>query len=234
MALLDRVAQMQEQGLTDYDIANSLKQEGFSPKEVNDAINQSKIKTAVSQEPDYQNGLMQSMQTEMQPSIMPSTKEIQEAQMQYQEPQYQETQEYYPQQAQEYYQPQIGTDTITEISEQVVEEKLAGIKKNIGNIAEFKTIVESRIIDLNERLLKIENTIDKLQSAIIGKIGNYGQSIQDINTEMRAMQESFGKVINPIVDRAREKTHKQEERQEEKQEKQTGKKSRAKFEDYLR
>jgi hypothetical protein len=48
MATVDTVRQMQTQGYKDSEIINSLQQQGISPREINDALNQSRIKNAVS------------------------------------------------------------------------------------------------------------------------------------------------------------------------------------------
>ncbi|VVB78648.1 Uncharacterised protein [uncultured archaeon] len=52
MATLERVMQMKQQGLNDAQIAGSLRQEGISPKEINDALSQSKIKSALNSNPE--------------------------------------------------------------------------------------------------------------------------------------------------------------------------------------
>ena len=54
MAILDDVIQMQAQGITDEEINKKLRDEGSSPAEINDALNQAKIKMAVSQSPEEQ------------------------------------------------------------------------------------------------------------------------------------------------------------------------------------
>ena len=48
MTVLDSVIELQRGGMSDQDIAQQLKTSGASPQEINDAINQAKIKTAVS------------------------------------------------------------------------------------------------------------------------------------------------------------------------------------------
>ncbi|MFH1308065.1 MAG: hypothetical protein ABIH72_04390 [archaeon] len=95
------------------------------------------------------------------------------------------------------------TETINEIAEQVVAEKISEIKKAIGNIADFKAMSEARTKDIDKRVKRIEEIIDKLQSSIVDKIGTFGKSVEALRTELDATQESFTKVINPLVDRAR-------------------------------
>ena len=87
---------------------------------------------------------------------------------------------------------------------------------------EFKALMESRVSRIDERLKKIEAIIEKLQTAILGKIGSYGQSLQEIKDEIKATQQSFAKIINPLVDKANRQIK-------------TSKKSKkSNFEDYLR
>jgi hypothetical protein len=201
MTLLDTVMQMHEQGINDVEIAQRLREQGVNAKEIDEAINQSKIKSAV----ENNEGAM-TQQTGMQQSVM----EQSQGQEQIQE-QVQVQQQYYPQQEQqypqyEYYQPQqqgISSDTVTEIAEQIISEKFLKIKKQLDAILESKLIAESKTSGMDERLKKIEVIIEKLQISILEKVGSYGSDIQDIKGEMEMMQDSFSKALNPIVDRAR-------------------------------
>lgn len=243
MSLLDNIKQMQQQGMNDADIAQSLKEQGMSPMEIDDAINQSKIKAAVYEDTganaimnnEQNGGMQQSMMTQELPPDQPP--------QQQQEGYYQPQQ--YPQEG--YYQPQSGVspDAISEIAEQIVAEKMSEIRKSIGNIAEFKTTVESRIASMDERLKKIETMIDKLQMSILNKIGTYSESIQGMREEMGAMQDSFSKVINPLVGRAKERRNQQvkeepveepkvEEPREEEQQETPNRKRADGFESFLR
>lgn len=225
MALLDNVIEMHEQGMSDADIAQKLKEQGINAKEIDEAINQSKIKSAV----EGQESAM-SQQAGMQPSVMTQEQGQEQSQQQY----YQ-----YPQEQQyEYYQPQqqgISADTVTEIAEQVISEKFLKVKKQLDSILELKSVSESKISSIDERLKRIEMIIEKLQISILEKVGGYGQAIGDIKNEMEMMQESFSKAVNPIIDKARKNQNieekpmkKQQPKKQEKQEDSDG------FENYLR
>jgi len=66
---------------------------------------------------------------------------------------------------------------------------------------------------LSERLKKIETTMDKLQIAILEKVGSYGQNLDGIRKEMSMMQDSFSKMVSsPKEEKPREE--KQLSRQE--------------------
>lgn len=62
MAILDQVNSMKQQGVSDQEIISSLQQDGYSPKEIKDAIDKSTIKSAVKdeqgnmEEQNYQQG----------------------------------------------------------------------------------------------------------------------------------------------------------------------------------
>jgi predicted CopG family antitoxin len=110
-------------------------------------------------------------------------------------------QEYYPE-----YQPQQAVDieTINDIADQIFEEKTEKIKKQISAISSFKDEINPEIEKIKERLEKLEKNFNDLQMAIVGKIGEYGRDIQSISKEMKSTQNSFSKVIDPLVDNIRE------------------------------
>lgn len=189
MSILDSVIQMKGQGIPDEEIISNLREQGFSPKEINDALSHSEIKAAVSRE-----------NPEMEESIpTPEGEDVytpQAPQETYSQPQ-EAAQEYYPQE--NYYsqgyaqQAGVSSDTIVEISEQVFEEKSKKIKKGVDELNEFKTISQAKIENALDRIKRIEAVMDKLQISILEKIGSYGSNLEEIKKEMSMMQDSFGK-----------------------------------------
>lgn len=198
MVLIDTVKQMESQGMQDSEIIQKLQEQGFDPREINDSLNQSKIKAAVSggYETNGQDSVINNASGEMQQSVMSQDQAQQEPQQQYVYP----TETYA--QPQEYYQPQssgLGTETITEIADQIFSEKVSDIKKALNILTDFKTITDAKVSALDARLKRIETIIEKLQSSIIGKVGEFGQAVTEIKDEMSMMQESFSKVVNQAV-----------------------------------
>jgi len=63
MGILEQVTKMKEQGIPDNQIANKLQEQRVSPKEINDALNQSKIKNAVSDTEGMQPSIMNAPKT---------------------------------------------------------------------------------------------------------------------------------------------------------------------------
>ncbi len=107
------------------------------------------------------------------------------------------------------YAPGAGdTDTMIEIAEQVFSEKTKTIQKQIEDLNEFKALMQTKIDNLSDRLKRIESNIDSLQSEILEEVGSYGRGIEGVKKEMSMMQDSFGKVVNTLADKAEEKKHK--------------------------
>lgn len=85
----------------------------------------------------------------------------------------------------------ISSDTITEIAEQVVMEKLSKITKNLEKTLDLKTTLDAKLFNLNERLQRIEKIIDRLQLSILQKVGEYVVNVSDLKKELVETQKSF-------------------------------------------
>jgi hypothetical protein len=208
MSTLERVLQLQSQGMQDTDIIRILREENISPLEINNALNQAKVKAAVSgtQEIDSNenqqqfSGMEQSMMDQGDMSINEPVEELTPP-----------AQENYPQQGtgynydpgyQQYYTPSSGldTETISEIAEQIVIEKLEEFTQKTGDLVSFKTSIEEKLRDLNEKVKRIEISLDKIQQAVIGKIGEYGDNLNFIKKDMNNVHETMSKMMNPLID----------------------------------
>ncbi len=248
MTTFDKIIQMQTQGFNDQDIIQRLRNEGISPKEINDTLNQVKVKNAVSQAPEnYPQGTMQQFEQTMQgdtiqqgipmqdqneqqfstqaPQYVQQVQEQQYAQnsnQQYppQEQQYeqqqqpqqpnpteQEYQDYYPETpnaySEESYYPQQNSQdptTITEIAGQIVSDKFNEFSKKTGDIVSFKTHTEEKLKELNDRLKRIEDSIDSLQQGVIGKIREFSETTSHIHNDLNSLHDTMSKLMNPLVD----------------------------------
>jgi len=155
-------------------------------------------------------GMQQSMLQSAPPSEnIPITQEYpptfatQEEYGQYQgyEPGY----EYQPYESYEY-QGGISPDTITEISEQVVSERISELRKHLEKVVDFKTTMEAKTESIEERLKRIEKIIDTLQSSVLRKVGDYVTNIEDIKKELIETQKSFTKLVPEMKKHSRKTT----------------------------
>jgi hypothetical protein len=217
MGALEQVTKLKNQGKTDSEIIRELSQNGISPKEITDALRQSQIKSAVSGVPEATD--------DMQPSIMPeeetqfSNQETPAPQQDYSPQLYEEQQTYQPApenyvQQQNYYQPyqqqeagyqgyapsSSDTDTIIEIADQVFSDRAKKIQKQADSAAESIILLQTKMESVSDRLKKVEAIIDRLQLAILEKVGSYGNNLESIKKEMSMMQDSFSKMVSHKVE----------------------------------
>jgi len=294
MVVLDKITEMKKQGIQTNQIIQNLKEEGISPKEINEALSQSEIKSEINQQnafpatsesniypgnipnqrtqpADSSEGMQPSLSTQPTQQFQPQqTQQFQQAPLQQQDysqlqnqgfpdqsalPLAQDMQQAvqptqdlsYQEPYQEYsqYESSQSTDieTINDISSQIIEEKTKHFRKEISSLSNFKKETDNKIKELENRLAKIENVFEELQLAIIKKIGTYGEDIKNLSHEMKATQNSFSKIIDPLTDNVKklqkitghepisEESHPKEKTNKTTKTKKTKKET---FEDYLR
>jgi len=95
-----------------------------------------------------------------------------------------------------------------EIAEQVFAEKMRKIQRQLEDLNEFKTLTETKLNNATSRLKRIEQVMDKLQMAILEKVGSYGRGLDSIKKEMSMMQDSFSKTLPALVSKHHPTTHK--------------------------
>ena len=201
MGIIDEIKRMRQEGIPDQDIILNMKQRGLSQKEIDNALTQTQIKEAIVDNQAGMTGYQPSFPMAPEPEAMqdapaPSPEQYQQYQ---QAPAQVYPQEAYPEQQypgydnSQYsqYAPQISSDTINEIAEQVVAEKLSKIRSQVEKLSDLKVMAETRISSVDERLKRIEKIIDSLQLSILQKIGQYASNVSDLKKELTETQKSF-------------------------------------------
>ena len=221
MSTTDEVRRMREEGMNDKQISSELKRKGLSQQEVSSVLSQSQIKEAVSQEnpyPEQQEVIGQAPQTpstqelgqgDMQPSILSSQPQQAQQPLQQQAPQEQPQQapmqeppqqEYLPIPAEQQYQDQqyqsyqptgLSPDTMNEIAEQAITERITPLKDQLEKTLDLKNTMEAQVESLSSRLQRIEKIIDRLQISVLQKVGNYITNVEDIKKELVQTQKTF-------------------------------------------
>jgi len=205
MAALERVQELQQQGIQEQQIIQQLQQEGYAVPDINNAMNQVRIKSAVSDVPQEQQGMQQSVMSapaaqEAAPAETLPTSQPAEYPAQEQYPAYSETPDAYSNQA--YYPEQggYGVETITEISEQIVNDKIKDVLMKVSELSSSKERVETKLKDLDRRLKAIEGSIENLQQAVMGKVREFGESNAAVHQDLEALHGTMSKMMNPLVD----------------------------------
>jgi DNA-binding transcriptional MerR regulator len=214
MGILEQVIQMRNQGMPDQEIISQLQEQGMSPKIINDALNQANIKTAVGTGIEEMSPIqygddltpVQQVSGQYSPSSKEYAEDIYVPQVQTQQRQYA-----YPENPQKEYVYQeayqgeqyngADADMMVEISQQVFAEKIKKIHQQIEDLNEFRTIYQTKVDGIFERLKKIEGVIDRLQSAILEKVGSYGAGIEGVKKELSMVQDTYGKILDAVSEK---------------------------------
>ena len=186
--------------------------------QISEAINQAKIKAEVSERggeaaAGSEAAEMVPTPEGLKPSIMASSKKA--AEMTVPKPmvetQEEEVSAEYPsyESAGETQATAADTETIEEIAEEIVNEKLHESKRKIESISEWRGFADSKLKNLDDRTKRMEDALDRLQEALLGKVEEYGQNVKSIGAEMRELEGAFSKVIPSLAKKSeKEKTKK--------------------------
>ncbi len=203
MSTIDDIKNMRKEGKTEDEIVQALRNQGIPEGKISDSLNQANIKNAIESQ-DHQEGVIGGMPSnssiqeyqEMQPSML-SSQEQEEFPVS-QQPSPQNAYEFYPQSQQQpyqeqyqQYQGQLSSDTITEIADQVLSEKLSSIRKKLDENINLKNVMQTKLDIVDERLKRMEKIIDQLQLSILQKVGDYLANTADLKKELLETQKSF-------------------------------------------
>jgi len=233
MAVLEKVRELQKQGLSESQITQSLMNENISPMEISEALSQSKIKSAVSESFE---GMQPSAMIQEQVPVETPVPQVQMPQQAYAQQNYapQETYQQYPQEQQEqtYYNQGFDLETIRDLARREIESSMLKIRQQIDYLSKNVAEISAKLKIADSKINTAESSIRELNSAIIKKVGEYGEAMVNLSDEMKATQKSFAKVLNPILDKRPIET--EEENEESESPKEETRKPRANFEKFLR
>lgn len=225
---IDEILNMSSQGYTDADIIKYLRSEGYSATEINDAINQAKVKQELArtagagEEEEFPLPEEGETGEEMEPSIMEQEEQAEGEEYvgeEGQAPEYTEEGElpeapaagegYAPapeaEQAYPYaYAKPSSTEAMEELAEEIINEKWQEFKTKVGDISELKTKVESRIRQIDDRLRKLESAYIKLQTAVVAQIKQSNEQVKSMSSEVDVLQNTFSQILQPLISSVKE------------------------------
>jgi len=185
-----KVQQMIAKGLTNEEITRSLEGQGFNLDQISSALNQAGLS---------------SEELPPMPAEAPGYEQpYQEAPQQQESPQEQQyPAEGYPQQQEvaQYQLPQqqMSYEDIQAIVEEILEEKWKEFMKDTGDINVWKARVSDDLEATKQELVRTQKRVEDLQVAILGKVKEYSKGMQDIGSDMKALENVFGKILEPLT-----------------------------------
>ena len=127
-------------------------------------------------------------------------------------------------------------ETIRDIAKREIESSITKLRQQVEISTRISLELKTQIQLIESRLSKTEIIIQELQSAIIRKMGEYGEAISGISQEIQETQKSFSKMINPVLDKKRgiPQQESSEEQEEPTQQTRSSKSQDPGFKNYLR
>jgi len=95
--------------------------------------------------------------------------------------------------------PQLSSEQIQEVAESIIEEKWDELNSRIGNIPLWKDKINTDLISIKQELLRTQERFNQLQNILLGKINEYNQSITNVSSEMKALEQVMQKIIEPLT-----------------------------------
>ncbi|MEM4703148.1 MAG: hypothetical protein QXP53_01550 [Candidatus Pacearchaeota archaeon] len=210
---VDKVIRFAREGYTDAQIIKKLREQGYTPKQINDAFNQAKVKLELNKEPEvpkpsYETPSIEEQEIneekgEMEPSII-SEGESYETTYGAPVPQTEETArgEYYPYQ---YPYARTSASEVEELVSEIVEEKWQEFRKRTAGLQDLKVETERALRDFEKKLTRFEATIKRLIERVQEKFLEHGHEIKMLRAEVYALKETLNKIMKPLMTQVKEK-----------------------------
>jgi hypothetical protein len=93
---------------------------------------------------------------------------------------------------------------IEEITEAIIDEKWNELVKNINKIIDWKDKVEGRVDAIEQEIKDMKGNFNSLHDAILGKIGEYDQNMNNLGADIKAMEKVFQKILPTLSENINE------------------------------
>ncbi len=204
MPLKKKIQDMKSEGASNPSIINNLKKEGHTNKNIYQGMQDSEMQPAGPVQPPEGMGFEApapgTEQTQKQPDYMSQPEQFEAPSPSFQ----QSTQ-----------QPRLGQPTqissqrqnieqIEEIAEEIINEKWDELMADVGDITIWKEKTSEEIEAIKQEIIRLRNSFENLQLGVIGKVNEYNKNIGNISVEMKALNQVFQKIIQPLTQNVKE------------------------------
>lgn len=218
---VSQVLNMKSQGMNNAQIANQLRAQGYSLSQIRDAISQAEIKSAVA--PPEMPPIPETPASPEMPPLpqMPAQEQMQTSPKIPPTPNFPPMPEVppmpqlQPQKIPETPkpQPQIpqGTeglvDELQRIIEDIIEEKWKDVEDKISTLDSWKARVEDKVSSLSSKVSELNKRIDDFSKTLVSKTEEYKGTMNDVNTQMEAIEKIMGKLVPGLAEEIKELRH---------------------------
>ncbi len=195
-----KAGELQNQGLSNPQIYNSLKREGYNSVQIDDAINQKQLVAQESTEETA--GLDEAPEPGLKPSLMDEQEKPQASAT--------GSSEGYGGGFSgvtfhgDFQGSRSGLDDVEALIEQIIDEKWKTTIERIGNLDVWKEKVKTDVASIKQELIRLEHRFENIEKAVLGKISQYDRNIVNIGNEMKVLEQVFQKIMTPLTTNIKE------------------------------
>jgi len=190
---IKEVLEMQKSGVAKKDIIKDLESKGHSQQMIAEALSQSDMKSSVETPENMPTDAQESALTSGAP--IPPAPENVSIDVPPAIP---------PQQNFQVQQPTVDRGLIQEFVEQIISEKWQDMMSDMGDFVLWKGRVDDDLSAIKQEVLRFQARVDGLHQALIGKMDSYQKSMSNLGIEMKALEQVFSKILEPLSENIKE------------------------------
>ena len=176
---INEIIDMRSRGMTNDQIISKLKTEGFNFSQIQNAMSQAEVKSSAVPGPAIP---LPEIELPGEPKLsegpeLPKPEPVQIS---------------------------AGKDNIERLLEQIIEEKWKGVTNKLDAIENWKAGIDAKMEAIDKGIASLNNRIDKVQTSAASKVDEYDRTMQDVQTEMKALEKIMGKLIPSMTDTIKE------------------------------
>ena len=192
---VDRVNELLNQGLSSSKIYETLKKEGYSSVDIDNAINQAKLGSPMPEE---------NMDDVPEPGLRPSLLNQSQESIQTRSPSFSNFSSDILENTNSFQTTRGGIDEVEALIESIIEEKWKNTLQRFGNLDVWRERVKTDVVSIKQELIRLEHRFENIEKAVIGKISQYDKNIVNIGNEMKVLEQVFQKIITPLTNNIKE------------------------------
>jgi len=101
-------------------------------------------------------------------------------------------------------QSSMGYDEMQSIVEEIIDEKWQDLVTSIGDVSTWKSQITDDLEGTKQEVLRLQSRFDAVQAALTGKVSDYESAMRGLSQEMKALEQVFSKILEPLTSNIKE------------------------------
>ena len=187
------VSDMLKSGMSEQDVIDNLRQQGYDSSAIKDAL----IKATSGQDSQPSSFQSAPSQTNMPQSFTQDDAGPQRSLSSVKSPQMSQS-------SSQGGLSEQALDTIQQVLEQIIEEKWQSASSDMSSLRNNLKSNDSNVGILEDKIDKLNQRIDSMQSVMMGKTEEYNKALLDVNVELQAFEKVIDRLVPTISDSIKE------------------------------